>query len=705
MTVDKRIRVKKRDSSIVDFDIEKIKSAVFRSAFEVLQDEKEAGFVSGKIANLVLDIIRRRLKKDLSVSVENIQDIVEEALMWSHYTDIARAYILYRNRRAELRLSKTVAGIKDELKLPINTIRVLERRYLLKDNSQKVIETPKELLERVANSISKAELNFKSRSKKSFYEGKFLDALMKLEFLPNSPTLMNAGTKMGQLSACFVLPVGDSIDDIFTALKSMAKIHQTGGGTGFSFSNLRPKNDLVHSTNGLASGPVSFMKIFNAATGVIIQGGRRRGANMGILRCDHPDIIDFIEAKILPKEFENFNLSIAITDKFMDAVRFNRHFELINPRTNKVTRSINARNLFDMIVNAAWHSGDPGLIFIDEVNRHNPTPALGKIEATNPCGELPLLPYESCNLGSINLSKLVKKDGFDWGLLKERVHLGIRFLDNCIEVNKFPLPEIKEITQKNRKVGLGVMGFADMLIALNIPYNSNKAVILAEKIMKFIRQESLRASVELAKERGSFANFKNSIYPKKGFSKLRNATVNTIAPTGTISIISGSSSGIEPIFAISFVRNVMDGTRLIEYNPLFEKVARSNNFFRSEILMKIAEHGSLKEIPSIPDKVKKIFVTSFDIKPMDHLRIQAAFQKYTDNSVSKTINLPKEATVEDVRRIYLRAHELGCKGITVYRYLTRKDQVLSFSDTLPKDYFVKAASEYSGGCASGVCNF
>lgn len=586
----------------------------------------------------------------------------------------------------------------DSVKLSLNTLEVLKKRYLLKDDRQNVIETPLELFRRVAAAISRAEGNFKSKYGKGQAEEFFYRMMRELEFLPNSPTLMNAGTSIGQLSACFVIPVEDSIDAIFKSLKSMAKIHQSGGGTGFSFSSLRPRGDLVTTTKGQASGPASFMRIFDQATGVIVQGGRRRGANMGILRCDHPDIIEFIEAKLDNKSFSNFNISVAITDVFMGALKANKSYDLINPRTKKKTGSLKAADVFSRIVKAAWRTGDPGLIFIDEINRANPTPEVGSIEATNPCGELPLLPYESCNLASINLAKMTKGNKVDWEKLKERIRWGIRFLDDVIEVNKFPLPQIKEITFANRKVGLGVMGFADMLIRLGISYNSKQAVDFAKTLMRFMQRESLKASGCLANERGVFPNFKRSVYAKSGL-RLRNATVNTIAPTGTISIIAGCSSGIEPLFAVSFIRNVLSGTRLLEVNSLFEEMAKARGFYAEELMNLIARVGSLRKVKGIPQDIKKIFVTAFDVNAYEHLAVQAAFQRYTDNSVSKTINLPSEATAEDVRNIYLTACKLKCKGITVYRYGSKSEQVLSFGEP------VKAASEYSGGCIMGTCPF
>jgi len=701
-------RVQKRDGSIVPFNPDKIQNAVFRAALEVLQNSPEASSVSSRVTPAVA----QKLKKDFGrkpLPVEAIQDTVETALMEAGFNQIAKSYILYRERRSELRLAKSVLGIKDDLKLPFNTMEVLKKRYLLKDDRQNIVETPNELFQRVAGHVARAEKDFKSSLSSQAAAEKFYQMMRNLEFLPNSPTLMNAGTSLGQLSACFVIPVEDSIDGIFEALKSMAKIHQSGGGTGFNFSRLRPKNDLVSTTKGEASGPVSFMSIFDRATEVIVQGGKRRGANMGILRCDHPDILEFIEAKMEEGRFSNFNLSVGVTDRFMNAVKDNRNFDLVNPRTRARVKSIKARLIFDLIVNAAWRTGDPGLIFLDEINRRNPTPGLGPIEATNPCGELPLLPYESCNLGSVNLARLVDENGFNWEKLAETVRWGIRFLDNVIQANRFPLPQIREMTQGNRKLGLGVMGFADLLIRMGIPYNSAEAVLFAEKLMNFFHRESLKASVKLAGERGVFPNFSKSVYAPRNL-RVRNATVNTIAPTGTISIIAGCSSGIEPLFAVCFVRNVLSGTRFFEVNPLFEEIARKKGFYSKELIARIAHFGSLKNISGIPAGVKRVFPTAFDVAPREHLRIQAAFQKFSDNSVSKTINLPNEATVEDVRRIYTLAYKSKCKGITVYRYGSKEDQVLSFvpeerGNPSPGGDWLAVNSDFAGGCASGVCPF
>lgn len=700
--------IMKRDGSIVPFDRRKIERAIQRAAEEVLRDEEK----SVRIGSVVTDEVVRKATSTFKKSiprVEAIQDIVEAALMEEGYNHIAKAYILYREKRSEVRLVKSALGVKDDLKLSLNTLEVLRKRYLLKDDDRNIIETPSELFRRVAAHVAQGERNFRSKVNPQEAEERFYRMMRSLEFMPNSPTLMNAGTSLGQLSACFVIPVEDSITGIFEALKEMARIHQTGGGTGFSFSRLRPQGDLVASTKGEASGPISFMEIFDKATGVIVQGGRRRGANMGILRCDHPDILEFVESKLERDRLSNFNISVGATDEFMEAVIRDQSYELVNPRTAKKSKTMRARSIFDLIVNAAWHRGDPGLIFLDEINRRNPTPKVGEIEATNPCGELPLLPYESCNLASMDLGKMVKGNGVNWEKLKEEIAWGIRFLDDVIEVNQFPLPQIGEITFANRKIGLGIMGFADLLVRLGIPYNSRQAVDFAGRLMRFIHEESLQASRILAAERGVFPNYEKSIYPKKRL-RVRNATVNTIAPTGTISIIAGCSSGIEPLFAISFVRNVMSGTRLFEVNPYFEEVARAKTFYSKELIAGIAQTGSLQKMSGVPAGIKRTFVTAFDVTPQEHVQIQAAFQRYTDNSVSKTINLPASATVDDVRKIYLLAYKLKCKGITIYRYGSKQGQVLSFGYKKPEEQaeaigLVSADSEYSGGCPADVCLF
>ncbi|MBW2200627.1 MAG: vitamin B12-dependent ribonucleotide reductase [Deltaproteobacteria bacterium] len=554
---------------------------------------------------------------------------------------------------------------------------VMERRYLKKDHNGNIKETPEDLFARVARSIAVADTKFEPQADVEKTEKKFLKLLTRMWFLPNSPTLMNAGRRLGQLAACFVLPIEDSMEDIFETLKHTATIHKSGGGTGFSFSRIRPEKDVVLSTAGVSSGPISFMVVFDVTTETVKQGGARRGANMGVLRVDHPDIEAFILLKNDPTRLNNFNISVALTQEFLDALEKGLDYDLVNPRTSKTVRSVSARQIFDMIVFSAWQTGEPGVIFIDAINRKNPTPHLGDIEATNPCGEQPLLPYESCTLGSINLSKMITRNVVNLNRLRKTVHAAVHFLDNVIEVNKYPLSRIEKMSKGTRKIGLGVMGFADMLIKMGIPYDSKEAVFQAEKVMSFILKESRTASALLAKKRGNFLYYKGSIFDDPSTPYMRNASTTTIAPTGTISIIAGTSSGIEPIFAVAHIKRILDGESLPEMNPLFIKIAKKEGFYSQALVKEIVKTGSVQSADAVTDHVKRLFMTSHDIAPEWHIKIQSTFQKYTDNAVSKTVNFPAHATKEDVEKVYLLAYKNGCKGVTIYRYGSRAQQVLN----------------------------
>ena len=572
------------------------------------------------------------------------------------------------------------ANNQTALSLTPNALRVLERRYLRKDKEGQIIEKPDAMFRRVAQAIAAAELIYDSGADVKAREDEFYRVMTSLEFLPNSPTLMNAGRELGQLSACFVLPIEDKMESIFEAVKNTALIHKSGGGTGFSFSRLRPEKDRVGSTGGVASGPVSFMRAFDVATDVIKQGGTRRGANMAILNVDHPDIEVFIKSKADLTSLTNFNISVAVTTAFMEAVKEGADYDLINPRTGEIAGKLNARKVFDNIVDMAWKTGDPGIVFIDRINKDNPTPQLGRIESTNPCGEQPLLPYESCNLGSINLSRMLREsDGgveIDYPRLAAVVKTAVRFLDNVIDVNKFPLPEIKEMTKKSRKIGLGVMGFADMLVQMGIPYDSEAALEVAAELMRFVDEEAHQVSAALAGERGTFPAFSGSIYDGTGV-KVRNASCTTIAPTGTLSLIAGCSSGIEPLFALSYTRNILDGTRLVEVNPYFEAAARQEGFYSAELMQQLADGAPLSDVGEVPEKTRRRFVTAHEIGTEWHVRMQAAFQQHTDNAVSKTVNFSRQATREDVARVYTMAYEQGLKGVTIYRDGSREGQVLT----------------------------
>jgi len=669
-------QIKKRDGRIVDFNPEKITNAIFKAAQSVGGTDRT---IAENLAKQVIEILEKQLKPEEITTVEQVQDIIEKTLVEGGHYKTAKAYILYRQKRTELRRAKAMLGVEDDLKLPLNSIVVLERRYLKKDDTGRVIETPRQMFERVAHAIAEAEkLYGKSKQRIREIEKEFFNMIVNLEFLPNSPTLMNAGTGSGlNLSACFVLPVEDSIESIFEGIKNMAIVQKAGGGTGFNFSRLRPSGDIVKSTSGVASGPISFMQAYDAATEVIKQGGKRRGANMGIMRVDHPDILDFIVCKEREGILKNFNISVAVTDKFMDAIEKDKDFNFTNPKNGKPMKTLKARAVWNLILTMAWKNGEPGVIFIDTINKFNSTPQVGEIESTNPCGEQPLLPYESCNLGSINLAKFIEDGKINWEKLKTIVRLAVRFLDDVIDANTYPIPQIEQMTKNNRKIGLGVMGFAEMLVQLGIPYDSEEGIKTAEDVMKFITEEGRKMSAELGKEKGSFPNFKGSVWEKK-YKSMRNATVTTIAPTGTIGVIANCSSGIEPLFSVAYVRDVSDsiGSKLIEINPLFETIAIKEGFYSEELIKNISGRTSVQDVKVIPKNIKRILTTAHDISPEWHVRMQAAFQKYTDNAVSKTLNFPNWATPHDIEKVYLLAYKLGCKGITVYRTGSRTMEIL-----------------------------
>ena len=767
------MQVIKRDGRIVDFNDKKIYNAIWKAMQSIGgYDEKDALRVTERVVDKIKGMSVER------VHVEDIQDIVEEALMVEGYIRVAKAYILYREERRKIRQVKKALGVEDDLKLTLNAIKVLEARYLLKDENGNIIETPREMFHRAARYLALVDIFYErdiydkeamqeekqidvdekpeflsqwefKMLRRAFYhfskeghmkvnfsyvlkaleerwdkiqatEKKFADIMLSRQYIPNSPTLMNANTKLGQLSACFVLPVPDSIEGIFDAVKYAAMIHKSGGGTGFSFSRLRPKGDIVASTMGVASGPLSFMRVFDVATDVIKQGGKRRGANMGVLSVHHPDILDFITSKDSEnKVLSNFNISVAVTDEFMEALLEDGDYPLINPRSGEEVKRIKARQVWDLIVTQAWKTGDPGIIFIDEINRRHPVKHLGTIESTNPCGEQPLLPYESCNLGSINLSLFVENGKIKWDRLRKVVHQAVHFLDNVIDANNYPLPQIERMTLLTRKIGLGVMGWAEMLIKLGIAYDSEEAIEIGEKVMKFINDESHRASMRLAEERGVFPAWEGSEWWKEGI-RIRNATTTTIAPTGTISIIAGTSSSIEPLFAIVYVRRVLEGEELLEVNSLFEEVAKTRGFYSEDLMLEVAKSGSIQNL-DVPDDVKRIFKTAHDIAAKWHVAMQAAFQKYVDNAVSKTVNLRYDATPDEVDEVYRLAYKLKCKGITIYRDKSKKEQVIEKADKaienllkrkeetltqlklFPEEY-VKLDSTETAACRDGTCD-
>lgn len=686
--------VRRRDGRTRPFDIARIENAVSRAARETGHTDPT---IASTIARSVADELARRRRRT-PPTVEEIQDVVEAQLNAAGYEDIARAYILYRQQRAEIRSAKKLLGITDDLKLSVAAVTVLSERYLRRDEFGRVVESTGEMMDRVAGYVAAAEDRYEPGSSQRWTE-RFSALLRGLEFLPNSPTLMNAATPLGLLSGCVVLPLEDSLRSIFRTLGHAAEIHQAGGGIGYTFSDLRPAGDIVTGTGGKASGPLSFLRLFDTAAGVVQEGGRRRGAGMAVLDVSHPDIFDFVTAKAdSPGELSQFNLSVGVTDAFLRAVQRDGTHHLVNPRTGATVARIPAAELFDAICEAAHACGDPGMLFLDTINRANPLPDQGRIRATNPCGEVPLLPYESCNLGSINLARMVRDGKVDWDRLTEVATVAVRFLDDVIDVNGYPFPELEQASRATRKIGLGMMGLAELLAVLGIPYDSDDALRLAGRVARHIQRAAHQASVKLAERRGSFPLIARSVFTPPR----RHAQLTSVAPTGTISLIAGTTAGIEPMFAIAFVRNIV-GRQLLEVNPFFDRLARDRGFYSDELITEIAERGGVRGCERLPAEVRAAFPTATEIEPHWHLRMQAAVQRHVDAAVSKTINLPATASVDDVRSIYLAAWRAKVKGITVYRYGSREDQVLTFA--APGPTLARADTDFSGGCFARTCEF
>lgn len=665
-------RIIKRNGELVDFDPQKIITAITKAVDETNEFDLEE---VNRLTDIVITLAGSSFKPAETPTVEQISDIVEQVLMAAGHYKTAKAFILYREQHRKDRAVRAVIGVEDDLGLSLNQLKVLERRYLLHNEDGKVIETPRQLFTRVASTLAAVE----SKQKKHWQQ-QFFEVMSSMEFLPAGRTLNNAGTKQNQLANCFVLPIEDSMEGIFDAVKWTALVHQTGGGTGFNFSKLRPNGDVVSkSSGGFATGPVSFMKVFDIATRQVMQGGKKRGANMGILNVDHPDIMEFIACKTEDGDIANFNISVGITDEFMASVKHNTTFTLRNPRTKEPIQTLRASTLMDQIATLAWRTGDPGMIYLDAINKNNPLlDSFGRIDTTNPCGEQPLHPFDACNLGSINLSKFVTNHQINWPRLKQVVHLAVRMLDNVIDAGTYPLPQITDTVRANRRIGLGVMGWADMLFKLNVPYDSNEGIELAKKVMQFIQTESWLASEILAKEKGVFPRWSQSSFKQQG-RKVRNIAITTIAPTGTISMVADCSSGIEPAFALAYVKNVVDDAGLSYVNPYFSHQLHSlmgTNGEYSRAIHQISQTGSCQELAELPRQLRRVFVTAHDINWQWHIKMQAAFQQYVDNAVSKTINLPNTASIEDVKAAYLLSWELGCKGVTVYRDGSKDFQVL-----------------------------
>ncbi|MCX6816679.1 MAG: adenosylcobalamin-dependent ribonucleoside-diphosphate reductase [Candidatus Beckwithbacteria bacterium] len=678
-------KIKKRDGRIVAFEEAKIILAIMKalSAIGEVQGEIKRRNEAERLTKIVITIVKKGINGEIP-TVEQVQDVVEQVLMAAGHYEVAKAYILYREKHQKVRKVKEILGVKDDVGLSTNQLKVLENRFLRHDESGKVTETPGQLFRRVAKFVASAD----AKAVADKWEEKFYEVISKMEFVPAGCYFRGAGTKSAMLANCFVLPIEDNMEAIFDSVKYLALVQQAGGGTGFNFSKLRPKGDYVKSSGGFATGPVSFMKVFDAATGQVMQGGYRMGANMGILNVDHPDIMEFITCKTEEGEISNFNISVGATDGFMKAVKADKDFHLRNPRNREVVQTIKARQLFNQIVTLAWKTGDPGMIFLDKINKDNPVlKTLGPLQATNPCGEQPLHPFDVCNLGSINLARFIvsnqsskgSKSKINWERLEQVTRIAVRFLDDGVDASRYPLEQIAKMAQANRRIGLGVMGWADTLYQLGIGYNTQAGVKLAEEVMNFVTQTAVDESQKLGKEKGVFKNWKGSEYEKQGI-KRRNLAVTTIAPTGTISMVADCSSGIEPVFALSYTKNVIDDNGLSYVNPYFKKAVEAtklNEEQKNEAYQRVAKSGNCQEIEYLPDSIKKIFITAYDISPEWHVRMQAAFQKYTENAVSKTINFPQNAGIDDVEKAYLLAWELGCKGITIYRSGSKDVQILT----------------------------
>jgi ribonucleoside-diphosphate reductase alpha chain len=690
-------RVRTRDGKLVPFDRRRIEAAVAAAGREVGRTGPD---VAPRAAAAVVDDLAARFARG-TPTVEDVQDAVERALMAAALDDVARAYVVFRARKAELRRAKAMLGVRDELKLSLAACTVLGERYLRRDASGAITESTAGMLERVAAHVASAEDRYEP-GRAEHWAPAFRDALMRLDFLPNSPTLMNAGTPLGLLSACFVLPLEDSLDSIFTTLALTARIHQAGGGTGFAFSRLRPEGARVTSTGGTASGPLSFLELFDLATEIVGRGGRRRGANMAVLDVSHPDIRAFVTAKHRPGRFEHCNLSVGVNDRFMRAALDGDGYPLRDPRTGKAAGKVDAAALLRLVAEEAWTAGDPGLLFLDRINRANPVPSMGRILATNPCGEVPLLANESCTLASVNLARHVRAGRVDWAHLDATVRLAVRFLDDVLDVNRYPSDALTEAALATRKIGVGMMGLAELLAALGLPYGSDEAARLAARIAARIQGAAVDASVELAAERGPFPAFDRSTFARRGRPPRRHAQLTSVAPTGTISLVAGTTSGIEPMFAVAYARRTL-GRELLEVNALFERIARDQGFWSDALVSEIARTGTVTGNPAVPAGIAQAFVTALELEPAAHLRMQAAIQRHVDAAVAKTINLPAHATVDDVHDVFVEAWRAAVKGITIYRDRSRPGQVLSLPAEADGPIVVDAG--YAGGCTSGDCTF